>query len=391
MVALPNLSPGPAGSALELLVECRTDPSKRGKKHPITIHPDWSVTTPHDLDAERIAASFGGYASCVELVDSAVPAFRAGLGHLTRRTPIKLQGNWRSSRALVDRAECCRTRWFADLIDAATHLRSVIHMAEAHGAREWQVLSLLRAAEATWGSWDEPPAVCDRAESLVREVGGVRHLWRAGLHPDDIVDLASLASVVDEPLPVSYYLAMTHNTVGRSWFGSVLAHRPDADTAAWLATLEPADQNGTLDDWGVWLGLGLSRGATLAAVRAHIPASAAYELAEVMHWTPTDAAQQLSRWASAGCAPRPHHFLALSSYGADHSVPSVDAIDALCADAESVLGMEVQPYRWTDDRTDLGVMLAALGNRPDVLHALDRGITSLAQLHAYVDRGEVSA
>ena len=49
-------------------MRCRTSPTAEDAwTHRVTIHPDWSVTTPHDLDAERVGMALGGYCSCVEL------------------------------------------------------------------------------------------------------------------------------------------------------------------------------------------------------------------------------------------------------------------------------------------------------------------------------------
>ena len=58
--------PAPGGRSLSTLVECRTSRSSvRGEPHRVSIAPDWSVQTPHDLDAERVGVAFGGYASCL--------------------------------------------------------------------------------------------------------------------------------------------------------------------------------------------------------------------------------------------------------------------------------------------------------------------------------------
>ena len=66
----PRSGPEPGGAPLEVVVRCRTSPTAEdARTHPVTIHPDWSVTTPHDLDAERVGMALGGYCSCVELVD----------------------------------------------------------------------------------------------------------------------------------------------------------------------------------------------------------------------------------------------------------------------------------------------------------------------------------
>lgn len=75
-----TIGPGPGGGPLTLMLECRLSPTAvTGERHPVTIHADWRVETPHDLEAERVAAAFGGYTSCLELVDRTLPAFRTSL------------------------------------------------------------------------------------------------------------------------------------------------------------------------------------------------------------------------------------------------------------------------------------------------------------------------
>ena len=62
--ALFDIAPGPDGAPLTLEIECRTSPrARKGALHEVTIEPDWAVSTPHDIAAERVAAAFGGYTS----------------------------------------------------------------------------------------------------------------------------------------------------------------------------------------------------------------------------------------------------------------------------------------------------------------------------------------
>jgi hypothetical protein len=68
-VPAPVTLPSPDGEPLTLKVRCWTSRSSKApvSRHPITLDPDWSVTTPHDLESERIASAFGGYLSCADL------------------------------------------------------------------------------------------------------------------------------------------------------------------------------------------------------------------------------------------------------------------------------------------------------------------------------------
>ena len=44
-----------------------------GRQHDVVIHSDWSASTPDDLAAERVGVALGGYLSCLDLVDHALP------------------------------------------------------------------------------------------------------------------------------------------------------------------------------------------------------------------------------------------------------------------------------------------------------------------------------
>ena len=85
MTSIP--APTPDGGMLVMEVECRTSrAATRGKRHGLTIYPDWSFETPHDLAAERVAAAFGGYTSCLELEGAMAPV-RELLGLRARLVP----------------------------------------------------------------------------------------------------------------------------------------------------------------------------------------------------------------------------------------------------------------------------------------------------------------
>ena len=62
------LAPTPDGTDLVVPIECSTAGPRSGPyvSHPLVLRPDWTATVPHDLDAERVAAAFGGYVTCLE-------------------------------------------------------------------------------------------------------------------------------------------------------------------------------------------------------------------------------------------------------------------------------------------------------------------------------------
>ena len=118
-------SPTPDDSPMTFAIECRLSPtSAKGRKHPVTIHPDWSVSTPHKLAAERVASAFGGYTSCLGLVDLTLPMFRKELPLLSRDIHLALrrdaQDGWRLPRD-HQAAECCRSHRFMTIGSAVSH------------------------------------------------------------------------------------------------------------------------------------------------------------------------------------------------------------------------------------------------------------------------------
>jgi hypothetical protein len=68
---LPAIGPAPEGRALSTSITCRTSAvdGAEAARHAVTIDHDWRVDVPHDLEGERVAAAFGGYLSCISLVD----------------------------------------------------------------------------------------------------------------------------------------------------------------------------------------------------------------------------------------------------------------------------------------------------------------------------------
>src|SRR4051812_21417710 len=62
----------PDGTPLVLEVSC---PSGVDGRHEVTLAPDWSMQSPHDLVAERVLVAFGGSSPCLKL-EQAIAAAR---------------------------------------------------------------------------------------------------------------------------------------------------------------------------------------------------------------------------------------------------------------------------------------------------------------------------
>lgn len=382
--------PAPGDQPLTLNIECFNAVSGAGgEKHQVTIDADlnWSVTTPHDAEAERIAVAFGSDASCVTHMERTVEAFRASLGVLTRaeRVPLSVGrgGSWQVGQG-HSIAACCRGTLFGSAAAAARHTRSPKHLAKQHRVQLRHINAFLDAAATAWGSWDACPEFDPRLERLVREPGGVNELWQAGIHPDDVAGLAAVGSVVDESLPLRFFLGLVYGSADRQWVSEVLTYHPDPDTAAWLAWLDTPQKRAEPRTWGQWLSFGISKAHVVVAINAGLQPEYVREVASSNRWSINGVAAQFVKWANVGCALKPRHFHALKRHRVYSPQPSGRAIDSLLELVTQ--GSTIQmPASWErPDRTELAVMLEILGNRYAVIRALNHGVRTVDDLDAYV-------
>ncbi|WP_162625498.1 hypothetical protein [Mycolicibacterium llatzerense] len=386
--------PAPGNRPLELDIECFNAVSGAGgEKHRVTVRADrgWSIATPHDAEAERIAVAFGSDASCVTHIERTVEAFRASLGVLTRskRVPLRVgsRGSWQVSQG-HSIAGCCRGTLFGSVGAAARHTRSPKHLARQHRAEAKYLEMFLDAAAHTWGRWETCPEFDPRLERLVRETGGVGDLWQAGVHPDDIAGLAAVASVVDEPLPVRFFLGLVYGDADRQWVSEVLAHHPDPDTAAWLVWLDKPQTRATPAAWGQWLSFGISKAHVMVAIDAGLAPEHVREVASSHGWSTSGVAAQFVKWANVGCTLKAAHFHALKRHRTYSPKPSARAIDSLCELVAHEPDMKLTRSWERPDRTELAVMLEILGNRYAVLRALNHGVRTVDDLDDYVKNHE---
>ena len=138
-------------------------------RHDIVIHEDWTVTTPHDLEADRVAAAFGGNRhTCMDLKDDLFAAELA-FGAVTRSAPRQyalrmsplepssLDFRYVRSRTAVD-ILCALLRQVGDGTDAAgTRAVATQFLAEADGVDIlWDDGTPARYAVAWWYSLGRP-------------------------------------------------------------------------------------------------------------------------------------------------------------------------------------------------------------------------------------------
>lgn len=95
-------------------------------EHNVVLQPDWGVQVPHDLEAERTAAAFGGSCDCLQLVDRVVPAARRWL-ELQLRAEVPQLAVTATGRPLAPCRVCpgpVRSQ-AGDLLAVVDHLRSI--------------------------------------------------------------------------------------------------------------------------------------------------------------------------------------------------------------------------------------------------------------------------
>lgn len=358
-------------SALTFDVECLTSrTATRGVRHSVTLHPDGYLDTPHDLAAEKVAAAFGGYCSCLQLAEAAPDLLAEAVGLLTRRTrpPLTRRPN---GRWYLPRASTCRCPpSYRTPAAAAAHARSSRHLAARHSSRERAVRTILENLERTL-----PAAPADHElAARIREASGLATLWQAGIHPDDVGTWLDLANAVNEPLPVTFFLGALYGALDPTFLTQALPGRPDANTAAWLAWLPPDLQHGP--DCHLLLSAGLPRDDVMTLLTA-MPSPALTQMADAVGLPVATVGRTLAVWARAGCMLQGEHVRLLASHGLLTHHPSSTTLDAL----HTATG--ATPH--APSRTELGVMAALAGGRVPVLSALHRGIGSAAELATWLE------
>lgn len=280
--------PGP----ITVTVTCRTHPdsTKGSTRHPVTLHPDGTIDTGHDLEQERILAALGGYLSCIQLADVASPAVTEwyALERRLVRRPIRAKqarGPWHAAK----KSHCCAKRGYKTPQDAAAHARDPKHVALTRGAHAWQVAALCRgfATEPVPDMPGEPWTT----------------MWECGMHPDE-VDRISMEIDADDPLPVEFYLGVMARNPSLGWIRDTMRAVPlEPRSITYLAwTYGKADRADPLLR-ARWLHTGIMDRLALRLINSP------YEIADVeafaAHWaiSPVMAGVELMKWCDSGVAP----------------------------------------------------------------------------------------
>ncbi len=375
---LGEIGPAPEGGALTVSVSCRTRRGRGGRSHDVVIGPDWSVTTPHDLAAERIGVALGGYLSCLDLVDHTVPALKDLLQLTARRLLPPISRN-HVGRWVVDQptAGCtCRTQSFTTPYEAAEHVRAPGHLARRYGADPRQLQRLLDAAGAAHGGFQMCPPPGWVALGSIREPRGIDVLWGAGVPPELVLEVQEEVLPRGGPLPTAAYLGAAYRCDDLAWLRSTVEHAGDADVdpdvVVWAAWSYGNGDRTRPHARGDWLATGVPRSAVDVLVDGGIGLREAEELAEITGRPVRRAALVLAAWERAGCRPGPGDIAALDVLGVGDSFePTSGAVESL---HQATRRLPVPPTR-----TQVAVLLGLAGNRPDALALAKQGVVTTEQ------------
>lgn len=245
--------PGPGDGSLTLSVECTATPGARfGAVHEVRIETDWTVRTPHDIQAERIAAALGSWVSCVDLVERVIPTVRHVL-----------------------EAMACGRGLEPGQLDEHT------------GAGSDRIASLLRQARAAWVT---------QAETGLVEQGarGWSELWDLGLHPTLVRQLAHLVPRHLLPLPTAFFRDAARSGVDHRLLARTVGLLPDREVAFWAVQRGRGLDGAAIEEAATLRELGLQPRDALLALETGIDSASIRHFALARRVTTVSAVRLLA-------------------------------------------------------------------------------------------------
>ena len=372
-----TLGPAPSGGAVCVSVSCGT--SRRGPsgRHDVVIDADWSVTVPHDIPAERVAAALGGYLSCLDLIDHVVPAARVWVELAARRVlpgaaTVSTRSGWQPKKRA---AGCCAGECFPDAAMLGAHLRTAEHLAARLGCDPHQLADVVRGCRLAHAASTELALREESARSAARGcLGGmtdVEELWRAGVHPE-LIQVVRASLGVSGRLPGRFFLGLVTRRPDLRWVARTLASVDDdqnsdelrlGSLASWLVWTASGRDRAAPEERGDWLQTGVSRSMILALAETEYGPADVTRFAAALGRTPDDMARSLDAWLRAGCIPSLDDLMRLEEAG----VPTLHAVSGA---ALKRLRAEADVEAAFHDDTELGLLLATAGTVPQAVAVL---------------------
>lgn len=356
------LGPAPGGKPLVLAIECTAAPADQfGLLHTVTVQSDWSITVPHDLEAERVAALFGSWSSCERFASAAVPAYRRMLQVMARSAELERTraGLWETSRA----PGCCTPpQTFGSRFEALVHEISPSHLAAAFGTTARAVAVVAAAGRGAWSRAVDPSLV-ERGEA------GYRELWDRGVHPERVAELAAALPAALRPLPVGMCADAERRDIDIVWLAGVAAVFPTAEFTSWCVSSADIPTRVTAAEVSELRTIGLSARDAMTALEGGVAAAVIAEAAHAAGAGAASLARWLAAWARIGCTPTGAHYRMLADRRLLHARPLAADVDAFLASADGAV-----------DRTEAAVMLALEPSPQRVLAAIRRGARTATEL-----------
>lgn len=358
----------PSASAITLTVACGGKTGSSGR-HRVTVFPDWSVNTGHDLELERIAAAFGSKIGCVDLADHRLPCARQVWLNRQRLVPVGIRrskdGRWEVASPAHGCSCASRDGAWRRPEEAAAHLRTLQHWARAFGADvaacERLIVSMERATGSAFDgvrhTWPRSPSVFHYTD--------LEWLWEVGLHPDEVDRIHAGLGLV-EPMSAIGYLYVSASGAP---LDELAAYSTDGvEAVCWAASSWLEHQGVRASERREWFLAGLHWRLISALINSPYALADVRQLAVATGKSLNQAAEVLVGWLVASCQPNVGQVIEcclLNPHG--RQTPSPGALEAVVAD----------PGSTKLTRTEVGLILVAAGTPTTARAMIRRGVRTL--------------
>ena len=379
------LPPTPDGRDLDVTIECASDASARfGAPHCVIIHTDWTVETPHDLEAERVARSFGGWSTCLTFVERVIPAYRRALQVMTNPNRLLFDGErsgTSTSRVVESDENLSEYSYPRDPLSLRDAVRREIKPNVILPARTFEsgmtatmidverslYKELFARAGRFWAASGDPRQIDGGAE-------GFRELWNQGLLPTHINELARSIPRVVWPLAPQFYSHAYFDEIDFDWLAGVVNCFPEREFAEWAVTQATTWAQMPTDMVWRMYELGMSAREATDALEQRVPIESLTKLAKRPSVGGPTAARWLTIWARLGVTPSSSHYRLLEANRALLERPPLSMLDST-ANALRKFGPDAP------DRTELAVMLALTSDLGLIKDAIRGGVRAATDIH----------
>ena len=376
----------PWDDAVTFTVSCAVTPDGPRTRHPVTVNPDWSVDTGHDLATERVAAALGAWPiTCLVLADRTIPAVRDAWAHRARRAPVAVRpdgdaplGDAKRWILVARPAGCaCGARPNGTLTACVAHVRSPEHWAHVHHVpaardaveRYHQICdgsTALHWPRGTEWPHGERPLGAATFPPAMRAVTPDRHdaefLWLAGVHPDWALAVKGHLEGPESLEPLTY-LYISLSQVPLDWLARFVPYGPGA--ILWAARSYHNFDQEHPDERLSWLQEGFAYARLGGLLGSSYRPADVRALADMMQTSPTLAAGYFGRWMAAHAEPSLEQLATV--WALPHSLHSPPTL-AMIGEVRRARVKVVDSW----STTEVGLAIAACGSVTAAINQLGR-------------------